>query len=215
MMQSSSPTRGPGRIAVETIPDRFLELLAVRDFDGMATLMAPDLRARLLLPHGCEEHMGRGAVIGTIESWFGPSSEFRLISSTTDTVGARHRLGWRVRVVRGAAAEEIEQLAFLDLGADGIERLDLLCSGFQAEPQWDEAAGHHFDAGVMGCADGLAQEFRRRLLEVPVGASISVVVRDPAAKEDLPALARMLGQSVTSVEAYDDGRLEITVERNQ
>lgn len=201
---------------VEAIPDRFLELLAVRDFDGMATMVALDARARMLLPRGLEEHSGRTAIIGRIESWFGSASEFRLTSSSTDTIGARHRLSWRFSVVReGDRREDIEQLAFLDLGPNGIERLDLLCSGFLRVAQTAVGPTHHFDAGAMGCADGLAQEFRRRLIEVPVGESISVVVRDPAAKEDLPAVARMLGQSVTSMQAHDDGRLEITVERNK
>ena len=67
----------------------------------------------------------------------------------------------------------------------------------------------------MGCADGLAQEFRRRMAEVPLGGSLEVVVSDPAAKEDLPSLARLLGQLVTSTEAHDDGRLTITVERQK
>ena len=170
----------------------------------------------MLLPHGVEEQVGRAAIVARIESWFGSASAFTLISSSADTVGRRHRLTWRFSVVRQRdSREDIEQLAFLDLGPDGIERLDLLCSGFHGEAKTDEAFSHHFDAGVMGCADGLAQEFRRRLSEVPVGASISVVVRDPAAKEDLPALARMLGQSVKSMQAHADGRLEITVERNK
>ena len=113
----------------------------------------------------------------------------------------------------GTRREDIEQLAFLNVGPGGIEQLDLLCSGFQAAPRTSESSAHQFDAGAMGCADGLAEEFRRRLSDVPVGESISVIVRDPAAKEDLPALARMLGQSVTAVEAHEDGRLEIKVER--
>jgi TusA-related sulfurtransferase len=74
---------------------------------------------------------------------------------------------------------------------------------------------HVFEAGEMGCADGLAQEFRRRLAEVPIGESLQVVVSDPAAKEDLPSLARLLGQRVTSTEAHDDGHLTITVERQK
>ena len=201
--------------AVGRTPERFLELLANRDFAGMASTVAPDARARMLLPHGLEEHLGREAIVGRIESWFGSASEFDVISSSADTVGVRHRLSWRLSLVREHdRREEIEQLAFLDLGPNGIEQLDLLCSGFQKEKA-AEGSAHLFDAGSMGCADGLAQEFRRRLSEVPVGESISVVVRDPAAKEDLPALARMLGQSVTSIEAHDDGRLEIMVERNK
>lgn len=202
--------------ALANTPKRFLELLAKRDFDGMAATLAVDARARFLLPHGVEEHDGRQAIITRIASWFGSASEFELRSSTDDVVGTRQRLSWRFRVAREPGRrEDIEQLAFLDLGPDGIERLDLLCSGFQTGAQRVAGDAHVFDAGAMGCADGLAQEFRRRLNEVPVGGAIRVVVRDPAAKEDLPALARMLGQSVASAEAQDDGRLEITVERNQ
>jgi arsenite methyltransferase len=72
---------------------------------------------------------------------------------------------------------------------------------------------HHFDAGNMGCASGLAEEFRRRLEEIATGDRLEVVARDPAAKEDLPSLARMLGHEVNSVKPHSDGGIVITVER--
>ncbi len=109
----------------------------------------------------------------------------------------------------------IEQLVYLDLGPDGIQRMDLLCSGFQIEPGAAAIPKQVFEAGAMGCADGLAGEFRRRIVEVPIGGFLEVVLRDPAAKEDLPSLARLLGQRVASTEAHDDGRLTITVERKK
>jgi TusA-related sulfurtransferase len=109
----------------------------------------------------------------------------------------------------------IEQLVYLNLGPNGIEQIDLLCSGFQIEPGVAAGPVQVFEAGTMGCADGLAQEFRRRLTNVPIGGSLEVVVSDPAAKEDLPSLARLLGQRITSTEAHDDGRLTITVERRK
>ena len=119
------------------------------------------------------------------------------------------------RGVEELSRQVIEQLVYLDLGPQGIQRIDLLCSGFLAEP--DVAAGptQVFDAGDMGCADGLAQEFRRQIAKVSIGESLEVVVSDPAAKEDLPSLARLLGQRITSTEAHDDGRLTITVERQK
>ena len=200
--------------AEHTAPQQFLELLALRDFGRLADTLTRDARARLLLPYGLEEEVGRDAIVRRIESWFGSASEFELTSWSAETIGARHRLVWRFRLMRdGGIGEDIEQIVFLDVGVDGIEQIDLLCSGFQMDPGVAESATHVFDAGAMGCADGLAQEFRRRLSNVAVGDSISVVVRDPAAKEDLPALARMLGQSVASMEAHDDGRLTINVER--
>lgn len=82
------------------------------------------------------------------------------------------------------------------------------------KPAQPESAGHHiYDAGTRGCSEGLAKEFRLRMGAIPVGDVLEVVVRDPAAKEDLPPLARMLGQLVRSVQAHDDGRLVICVER--
>jgi TusA-related sulfurtransferase len=194
---------------------KFLELLAARDFDRLAASLASDAHARFLLPHGLEEYDGQEAIVARIKSWFGSASVFDLTSSTQDQVGVRHRISWRFSVVRDGSRQVIEQLVYLDLGHQGIERIDLLCSGFQAEPSVDAGPTQVFDAGDMGCADGLAQEFRRQIAKVSIGGSLEVVVSDPAAKEDLPSLARLLGQRITSTEAHDDGRLTITVERQK
>ncbi len=203
-------------MAERTTSRKFLELLAARDFERLAATLASDAHARLLLPYGLEEDAGRDAIVRRIESWFGSASVFDLTSSTEEEVGLRHRLSWRFSVVRdGGSREVIEQLVYLDLGPHGIEQIDLLCSGFQKEPGVVAGPMQVFDAGEMGCADGLAQEFRRQIAKVPIGGSLEVVVSDPAAKEDLPSLARLLGQRVTSTEAHDDGRLTITVERQK
>ena len=195
---------------------RFVELLADRDFASLTDTLAIDAHARFLLPHGLEEYAGRDAIVARFKSWFGPASTFELTASSEDAVGPRHRLLWRFSVVRdGSAREVIEQLVYLDLGPGGFERIDLLCSGFHMEPGVAKSPTQVFEAGEMGCADGLAQEFRRRMANVAIGESLEVVVSDPAAKEDLPSLARLLGQRITSTEAHDDGRLTITVERQK
>ena len=202
--------------AERTTSQMFVELLAARDFERLAGTLASDAHARLLLPHGLEEHAGRDAIVRRIESWFGSASVFELTSSSEEEIGLRQRLTWRFSVVRdGRTREVVEQVVFLAIGPRGIDRIDLLCSGFQSETGVIEGPVKVFEAGEMGCADGLAQEFRRRITEVPIGGSLEVVVSDPAAKEDLPSLARLLGQRVTSTEAHDDGRLTITVERQK
>ncbi len=199
-----------------TSPQEFLELLVARDFERLAATLASGARARFLLPHGLEEYSGRDAIVRRIASWFGTAPVFDLTSSTQDEVGQRHRLTWRFNLVRDRGSREvIEQLVYLDLGPQGIEQIDLLCSGFQLEPDATAASIQFFDAGEMGCADGLAQEFRRQIAKVSIGGSLEVVVSDPAAKEDLPSLARLLGQRITSTQAHDDGRLTITVERQK
>lgn len=74
---------------------------------------------------------------------------------------------------------------------------------------------HIFDAGELGCGTGLPREFLNQVRAIPVGDRLCSLVRDPAGREDLPALARMLGHSVVSVETAEDGRLMITVERKK
>ena len=205
----------PALVADGARSHKFLELLAARDFERLVASLASDAHARFLLPHGLEEYDGRDAIVARIRSWFGSASVFELAASTEDEVGMRHRISWRFNVVRDGSRQVIEQVVYLDLGPHGIERIDLLCSGFLAEPAVDAGPTQVFDAGDMGCADGLAQEFRRQIAKVSVGESLEVVVSDPAAKEDLPSLARLLGQRITSTEAHDDGRLTITVERQK
>ena len=200
-------------VAAGATSHRFLELLAARDFERLVASLTSDAHARFLLPHGLEEYDGRDAIVARIRSWFGSASLFDLAASTEDQVGMRHRISWRFNVVRDGSRQVIEQVVYLDLGRQGVERIDLLCSGFLAEHGVAAGPTQVFDAGDMGCADGLAQEFRRQIAKVSIGGSLEVVVSDPAAKEDLPSLARLLGQRITSTEAHKDGRLTITVER--
>jgi TusA-related sulfurtransferase len=70
-----------------------------------------------------------------------------------------------------------------------------------------------FDAGDMGCGEGLPMEFRRRVHALEVGDAIEFLVRDPSAKEDLPPLARMMGHRIRSMEDRSDGYLSVVVER--
>src|SRR2546426_11681976 len=174
-------------VAIGAASHKFLELLAARDFEKLVASLASDAHARFLLPHGLEEYDGGEAIVARIRSWFGPATVFDLTSSTEDEVGMRHRISWRFSLVRDGSRQVIEQLAYPDLGPQGIERIDLLCSGAPAETSVDAGPTQIFDAGDMGCADGLAQEFRRQIAKVSIGGSLEDGVRGPAAQEGLPS----------------------------
>src|SRR5438046_2526596 len=177
---------------------QFVERLAARDFEGLTATLAPDARARFLLPRGLEEPVGRDAIVDHIKMWFGGASTFDLVGSSDDAIGSRQVMTWRFDVVRSGRPEVIEQLVFIDSGPEGINHIDLLCSGFQADLDPSACEVRSFDAGTMGCADGLAEEFARKLIEVPIGGHLQVVAREPAAKEALPSMARLLGHPVPS-----------------
>ena len=91
---------------------------------------------------------------------------------------------------------------------------DSLPTGTPSSPgSRDSDETSHFDAGTRGCGDGLAQELRQRIDAVAIGQQLTVTVRDPSAKADVPSVARMLGHRVLSEEPFPDGRLVITLER--
>lgn len=73
---------------------------------------------------------------------------------------------------------------------------------------------HTSDAGELGCADGLAAWFRTQLQKIGPGDTLRLVVRDPDARDELPALARLMGHTVTSVEDAE-GCFVITVEKTK
>jgi TusA-related sulfurtransferase len=72
-----------------------------------------------------------------------------------------------------------------------------------------------FDAGDMGCANGLVVAFRRQVQRVEVGQVIEVTLRDPSAKVDLPSLARMMGHRIRSMSEVEDGAVVVQIERGR
>ena len=72
---------------------------------------------------------------------------------------------------------------------------------------------HHFDAEDLGCAEGLPAEWKKQLDGIPVGDVLETVARDPSAREDLPALARMLGHEVISSDWGPDASVIVSVRR--
>ena len=68
------------------------------------------------------------------------------------------------------------------------------------------------DLGYMGCRE-VPMEFRRVMQSLEVGEVIEFRMRDPAAKDDLPSLARMMGHRILSEKDLDDGYRSVVVER--
>ncbi len=73
---------------------------------------------------------------------------------------------------------------------------------------------HTFDADDLSCGSGLPAEARRRMGTIDVGDRLAIITRDAAAREDLPALMRLLGHRVITVDHTGDSTT-ITVERTR
>lgn len=119
----------------------FVDQLAARNFEQLARSLAPDAVARLSLPRGVQEAAGADAIARRFEGWFGGAGRFTVLSTVNQSVGGRSLMQWRFRLSRdGQSTEVIEQVAFADVGPQGIYRIDLLCSGFLPDPEPSDAA---------------------------------------------------------------------------
>ena len=194
----------------------FLDALAARQFTAARSLLADHVRFRMLLPSGLKTEADAETTIGRFIGWFADANPFEVVISSAGEIEGRGAVTYRFRLHDADGWQVIEQHLMLDVDADGrVEAIDLLCSGFRSIAMDEHDRVHRFDAGNLGCADGLAGEFRRHMQQIPIGHVLVVSTRDPAAKEDLPPLARMMGHVVRSIETPGDGRLLVSVERGR
>src|SRR5438093_10460683 len=136
---SATQERNGESVARWSVGGGFLEALANRDYQRLATTLAPAVKFRAMLPPGPMDWEGPGTVSGVFSSWFGDATDFEVVDATVGEVGGRLHLSWRLRVRPapfgiGDGWHVIEQQAYAD-ATETIEALDLLCSGFQTEPE--------------------------------------------------------------------------------
>ena len=134
---STTPDSGTHPSARWSVGGVFLEALATRDYQQMASTLSGDVRLRAMLPPGPTDWNGAEEVAGVFTSWFGAAEDFELIDATVGEVSGRLHLSWRLRVRPapfgiGDGWHVIEQQAYADAD-EKIESLDLLCAGFHAE----------------------------------------------------------------------------------
>lgn len=219
MLSKDTPNSLPGVAAAagpRDVAAAFLNALAARDFTAAQSLLAQDIQFRMLVPGRLMTDQGANATIHRFASWFEEADQFQVEASSAQEVGGRAVVTYRFRLHDARGWQLLEQHLMLDVGTDGrVEAIDLLCSGFRPSAVDEPGHVHPYDAGDLGCADGLARDFREQIQHIPIGDVLLVSTRDPAAKEDLPSMARLMGHVVHSIKAPGDGRLLVSVERGR
>src|SRR5437763_2762219 len=149
------------------VANRLVAAVAAQDFDGIIGLLSPDARFRYLIPKGSTELRGAAEVAATFAEWFGDVDTIEVESVQVEPLPDRTSARYRFRLHEDGQWEVVEQQTYIDVDEEGrIAGIDLLCSGFRPIGGTDQGGScrmHRFDAGTLGCGDGLAQEFRRRI----------------------------------------------------
>lgn len=196
--------------------ERLLTAITGRDFAALEAALEPDTQLRALLPSGLAEETTASGIVGRFKQWFGVLEEFEVLDARVELTGDRLVLRYRFRTRWPGEDETTISQSVVVMGTNGtVEMLHLICSGFRPLHAAPDGTLHEFDAGTLGCADGLTQAFKQQMAEVGVGDLLRVHTVDPSAKEDLPSLARLMGHKIHSMEAQPDGGLMITVERGR
>ena len=191
-----------------------LESLLRKDFESLKGVLAPGVRFRALAPGESVDVDSADEAVGVLRKWFADKDELVLVLSEAEPLVDRIQLRYRLRLRRNGEPFLVEHRLCGDVEGGRCVSVDLLCSGFRpCGPAPGAGTVHRFETGGLGCGTGLPREFRARLGQIPVGHQLEVVTRDPAAREDLPSLARMLGHRVVATDSGPDGEITIRVER--
>lgn len=216
---TSQVSKSMGPESMDTVPQlaqAWISSLARGDFDALGATLHSAVAFRALVPGEAHTRGGVAEVVGCFRRWFGDKTGFEVLDHQVVMLVDRLRITVRARVRKGDQPYLIEQTLWGDLEEGKFATIDLLCSGFRPEAaSTADQTTHVFDAGDLGCGTGLPREFRTRLSQIPVGHVLETITTDPSAVADLPAMARMLGHQVRSVETGQGGRITIRVERSK
>lgn len=200
------------------IARRFASALGDRNFPELSALLAPNAQLNARVPARSFEVTGSAGVVGVWEDWLGWPRAVEVDEVRVTQVEDRVTMTWLSRLLTDdpeVGDRVMEQHLVLYVEDGLIVRIDLICTGMRRIETAAEATVHEFDAGNRGCTDGFPTEFRRQIRACAIGDRLRVVAADPAAKQDVPPLARLMGHRLVAVTDLPDGRTAFTVERGR
>ena len=125
----------PAKQMVEVGED-FLMALQARDFDQLEACFQPDIHFRALVPPGIREGTDAHETVSWLKRWFDDADEFQTLMSSVHEVADRLHITYRFRLRKGIDWKVIEQQAYCVVSDDRIQVMNLLCSGFRPDPDY-------------------------------------------------------------------------------
>ncbi len=106
--------------------------VADRTLDRLGRHLSDDVVLRALLPGGFVEEHGREAVLARYDRWFGGYDTVDLLESSSDHVGDRLLIHYKLRFDPDGDRRVLTQTLVCRVDADQVRRMDLVCTGFRA-----------------------------------------------------------------------------------
>lgn len=109
--------------------------LETKDFVRIAHFCQPDVRSRLLWTDHFATLESADALVSQLRQWFEESDPIQIQKVQIEPVGDKVAISYRLTLREREEWLEVEQQIFATLNDSLLDRVDLLCSGFQPIPK--------------------------------------------------------------------------------
>jgi hypothetical protein len=119
------------------VAEEFIDALATQDFERLQRCLAHDVDFHAVVPGtgSFRERAGAEETTNQFRLWLGDADPLELVEHAVEPVVDKLRISYRLAAFEEEQWHLVEQQAYAVVGERGIERLDLVCSGFQVVPQ--------------------------------------------------------------------------------
>jgi len=212
------------RMRLQQLGEGWIQAIAEEALDRLEQFCHAGIVSRLLTPHHYDTLNNASDLVAKYRDWFGGYTNFQVVGSRIDLVGERLGISYRFLLQDREDWYTIEQQLYCTLKDGRVEKLHLLCSGFQPvemthqaapvrapqaeeqDPARDELLEFYIGASNDGSTCALlTPAIRSKLREMQTGQVLEVRVDDPTAKEDIEAWSRLSGNALLKV--IDEGQV--------
>jgi hypothetical protein len=119
------------------VGEELIDALAARDFERAERCFAPDVAFHAVVPGtgSFREREGAPETANQLRRWLGDAEPLELLDHSVEPVVDKLRLSYRFAAFEDEQWHVVEQQAYAVVGERGIEKLDLVCSGFRPVPE--------------------------------------------------------------------------------
>ena len=214
------------RLRSQRLGEEWIQAITEGAFDRLGQFCQPGITGVLLTPNRSISLENADGLTTQYRRWFGDCTQFQVEASRVAPVGERLGIFYRFRVEEQEDWFSIEQQIFCTLKDGRVERLQLLCSGFQpVRTNIQSAAAGAPEAGEqLATRDGLLEFYsqapeagstcalltpaiRSKLREMQSGQVLEVRVDDPSAQGDIEAWSRLSGNTLLKTIVDEEQRL--------
>jgi hypothetical protein len=110
-----------------------IDALAAQDFERVERCFATDVDFHAVVPGtgSFRERAGAVETANQLRLWLGDADPLELLEHSVEPVVDKLRLSYRLAAFEDERWHIVEQQAYAVVGERGIEKLDLVCSGFR------------------------------------------------------------------------------------